>query len=144
MDITQLTSLATPRPQFDIVNFANPDMVGHTGNLSAAILAVEMIDRCLSKLTEALRDVGGTMLISADHGNIEMMRNPQNEENHTQHTTGPVPVLLVNSNSDQVMLRDGSLSDLAPTILDLMDLPQPQEMTGQTLLSSPKQLPRHG
>ena len=127
-----------------VVNYANPDMVGHTGKLSAAILAVEMIDRCLGQLIDTVHDVGGTMIISADHGNIETMRNTTTGEAHTQHTTGPVPVLLVSSNSDRLVLRDGSLSDLAPTVLHLMGLPQPPEMTGQSLLSLPKRSARHG
>jgi len=139
-----ISAIKAKRHHLIIVNYANPDMVGHTGNLPAAILAAEMIDRCLGQLVDAVRNAGGTMIISADHGNIEMMRNPENKGNHTQHTTGPVPVLLVGSNSNQTFLRNGRLSDLAPTVLDLMDLPQPQEMTGKSLLSSPKQFVRHG
>ena len=139
-----LSAIKEKQHHLIIVNYANADMVGHTGNLSAAILAVEMIDRCLGQVINAVCDADGAMIISADHGNIEMMRNQQTEEHHTQHTTGPVPVLLVNSRPDQVVLRDGSLSDLAPTVLDLMGLPQPQEMTGKSLLSSPKQSTHYG
>ena len=84
------------------------------------------------------------MVVAADHGNIEMMRDSNNDGEHTQHTTGPVPVLLVNRKPDQIALRDGSLADLAPTVLDLMGLQQPREMTGRSLLSSPEQLGGHG
>ena len=139
-----ILAIKAKRHHLIVVNYANPDMVGHTGKLSAAILAVEMIDRCLGRLIDTVHDVGGTMIISADHGNIEMMQDSQNQSAHTQHTTGPVPVLLVSSNSDRGVLRDGSLSDLAPTVLHLMGLPQPQEMTGQSLLSLPKRSVRHG
>ncbi len=118
-----------------VVNYANPDMVGHTGKLAAARQAVEMIDRCLGRLGETLRGVNGCMLITADHGNIELMRNPENNGEHTAHTTGPVPAILVNGPVGQKHMRDGSLADLAPTVLALMGLPQPAEMTGQNLLA---------
>jgi 2,3-bisphosphoglycerate-independent phosphoglycerate mutase len=131
-----------------VVNYANPDMVGHTGNLAAAIKAVEMIDKCLDRLIDALDAVGGAMLITADHGNIEMMRDPETDGRHTQHTNGPVPVLLVNrqtgQQSGQVALRDGSLSDLAPTVLALMGLAQPDLMTGGSLLAPFGQMARQG
>ncbi len=131
-----------------IVNYANPDMVGHTGNLPAAIRAVEMIDRCLGRLVEVVTAVDGRMVITADHGNIEMLRDPDGNGEFTAHTTGPVPVLVVNAphreNGEPLQLHDGSLADLAPTVLALMALPQPVQMTGRSLLAPPDQLARHG
>ncbi len=128
--------------QYDliVVNYANPDMVGHTGKLAAALLAVAMIDRCLGRLCEAVHAIDGCLLIAADHGNIELMRDPDNDGEHTAHTTGPVPVVLVNgprlANQQRNPLRDGSLADLAPTVLSLMGLGQPAQMTGRSLLTA--------
>lgn len=115
-----------------IVNYANPDMVGHTGILPAAIKAVETIDVCLGRLREAIGTAGGAMLITADHGNIEMMQDPETSQPHTAHTVGKVPALLVGGGGRA--LRDGRLADIAPTILELMQLPQPTAMTGKSLL----------
>ncbi len=114
-----------------IVNFANPDMVGHTGVLSAAIKAVETIDTCLLRLEEAVTDAGAAMLVTADHGNVEMMMDHETGQPHTAHTSFDVPVLMINHNAG---LADGSLADVAPTMLDIMGLKQPPEMTGKTLL----------
>ena len=118
-----------------VVNFANPDMVGHTGVLSAAIKAVETIDACLGKLTAAIEKSGGLMFITADHGNVELMKDPETGVPHTAHTDFDVP-LVVTGNMQQLQnlsLSDGSLSDLAPTLLQCLDLPQPAEMTGTSL-----------
>jgi len=117
-----------------IVNYANGDMVGHTGILPAAVKAAETIDACLGRLEAALQKVGGTMLVSADHGNLEMMRDPDTHERHTQHTTGPVAVVLVNGPASVTALENGRLADLAPTVLALMGLAQPADMTGHPLL----------
>jgi len=117
-----------------IVNYANGDMVGHTGVLPAAIKAAETIDACLARLEAAVTAAGGTLLISADHGNLEMMRDPATGEPHTQHTVGKVPVVLVNPPPDVTGLSDGRLADLAPTVLHLLRLPQPAEMTGRSLI----------
>jgi 2,3-bisphosphoglycerate-independent phosphoglycerate mutase len=114
-----------------VVNFANPDMVGHTGILPAAIRAVETIDACLGRLEAALREVGSVMLVTADHGNIEQMTDDGGP--HTAHTTNPVPLVLVNGAAGQA-LGDGRLADLAPTVLTLMRLPVPAAMTGRSLL----------
>ncbi|TNE61146.1 MAG: 2,3-bisphosphoglycerate-independent phosphoglycerate mutase [Alphaproteobacteria bacterium] len=114
-----------------IVNYANPDMVGHTGVLSAAIKAVETIDTCLGRLEEAIKQVGGAMFITADHGNVEMMMDHETGQPHTAHTSFDVPVLLVNSD---MAVRDGRLADMAPTMLELMQIEQPAEMTGHSLL----------
>ncbi len=118
-----------------VLNFANPDMVGHTGNLQAAIKAVETVDAALGRIAEAIRRQGGALLVTADHGNCEMMRDPETGGPHTAHTTNPVPVFLLGGNA--AGLRDGRLADLAPTLLDLMGLPQPDEMTGTSLLHDP-------
>ena len=116
-----------------VVNFANPDMVGHTGDLGAAIGACEAVDRGLGLAMEATSRAGGSMIVTADHGNCELMIDPETGDPHTAHTTNPVPLLLHGGPAGQ-RLRSGSLSDLAPTVLDLMDLPIPSAMTGRSLL----------
>jgi 2,3-bisphosphoglycerate-independent phosphoglycerate mutase len=116
-----------------VVNFANPDMVGHTGSLPAAVLACEAVDRGLGRALAALKAAGGAMLVCADHGNCEVMVDPVTGGPHTAHTTNPVPVILVGGPSG-VRLRDGRLSDIAPTLLALMGLPCPPEMTGESLI----------
>jgi 2,3-bisphosphoglycerate-independent phosphoglycerate mutase len=120
--------------EFVLINYANPDMVGHTGVLEAAIAAVEVIDAALARLAEAVLAKGGSLLITADHGNCELMVDPVSGEPHTAHTTNPVPILWVARNAIGQRLRDGSLADVAPTVLDLMGLPQPEEMTGRSLI----------
>ena len=126
---------AVEKKNFDliIVNYANGDMVGHTGILPAAIKAAEAIDGCLGQLESALRKSGGTLLISADHGNLEMMRDPDTGVPHTQHTVGKVPVVMVNPPAYINALTHGRLADIAPTVLQLLQLPQPAEMTGHSL-----------
>ncbi|KFE35153.1 2,3-bisphosphoglycerate-independent phosphoglycerate mutase [Thioclava atlantica] len=118
-----------------VVNYANPDMVGHTGSLEAAIAACEEIDRDMAKVIAALETAGGTMIVTADHGNCETMIDPETGGPHTAHTTNLVPVALVGGPKG-VHLREGRLADLAPTILDLMQLPIPEEMTGKSLIVS--------
>jgi 2,3-bisphosphoglycerate-independent phosphoglycerate mutase len=120
--------------RFDLIvlNYANPDMVGHTGSLSAAIKAVETVDTSLGRLARAIRSTGGALLVTADHGNCETMRDPDTGGPHTAHTTNPVPVVLMGAG--EVRLVDGRLADVAPTLLELMGLPQPGEMTGTSLL----------
>jgi 2,3-bisphosphoglycerate-independent phosphoglycerate mutase len=115
-----------------VLNFANPDMVGHTGKLSAAIKAVETVDTGLGKISEAIQKSGGALLVTADHGNCELMKDPVTGGPHTAHTTNPVPLLL--QGGGDVKLAEGRLADLAPTLLDLMQLPKPAEMTGVSLL----------
>jgi 2,3-bisphosphoglycerate-independent phosphoglycerate mutase len=117
-----------------ILNFANPDMVGHTGSLTAAIKAVETVDTCLGEILQALQAQGGALLATADHGNCEMMRDYTTHGPHTAHTTNPVPVVLAGSHA--VRLHDGRLADIAPTLLRLMGLAQPAEMTGQCLFDA--------
>jgi 2,3-bisphosphoglycerate-independent phosphoglycerate mutase len=116
-----------------VVNFANPDMVGHTGDLGAASRACEAVDVGLGAALEALDKVGGAMLLTADHGNCEQMRDPETGGPHTAHTLNPVPVVLIGG-PQGARLRDGRLADVAPTLLALMGLDQPPEMTGESLI----------
>ena len=117
-----------------ILNFANPDMVGHTGSLPAAIKAVETIDECVQKVVDAMLAHNGTILITADHGNCEQMIDYKTGEPHTAHTTNPVPFILVNYD-DSVKLREGGcLADIVPTLIELMGMEQPAEMTGKSLI----------
>ena len=115
-----------------IVNFANPDMVGHTGDLNAAIKAVETVDQAVGQAIAAIEQAGGAMIVTADHGNCEIMWDDAANSPHTAHSYNLVPAYLIGGQGK--ILSDGGLSDLAPTLLDLMDLPIPEEMTGQSLL----------
>jgi 2,3-bisphosphoglycerate-independent phosphoglycerate mutase len=118
--------------RFAVVNFANPDMVGHTGVIPAVVAAVEAADRCLGTVVEATHRAGGTSLVTADHGNAERMLEEDGVSPHTAHTTNPVPLILTTQGA--TLREGGELSDLAPTILDLLGLPVPAAMTGRTLL----------
>ena len=117
-----------------IINFANPDMVGHTGILDAAIKAVETVDTCVGKAVEALKEVDGQMFICADHGNAEQLVNYETGEPLTSHTTNPVPFILVNADPSYTLKEDGCLADIIPTMIELMGMEQPAEMTGKSLL----------
>ena len=117
-----------------VVNYANPDMVGHTGDLKAAMLACEAVDRGLAAVVPALHASGGAMIVTADHGNCEVMVDPLSGGPHTAHTLNPVPVALVGGPKGARLRSGGRLADLAPTLLDLMGLPKPPEMTGESLL----------
>ena len=119
-----------------VVNFANGDMVGHTGILDAAIKAVECIDQCLGRLEGAITKAGGVLLVTADHGNCERMLSPDGNQPHTAHTMNVVPLIMVNAPGWVTGLRDGRLADVAPTVLELMGLAQPDEMTGRTLIEA--------
>ena len=119
---------------FIVVNFANTDMVGHTGDLAAAIKAVETVDRCLGRIEKAIGKSGGVMLITADHGNAEQMRDAATGQPHTAHTTNLVPLILVGSRQGTTALENGKLADIAPTVLDLLGLGKPEEMTGRSLI----------
>jgi 2,3-bisphosphoglycerate-independent phosphoglycerate mutase len=116
-----------------VTNYANPDMVGHTGNLQAAMKACEAVDQGLGRVLAALEKAGGAMIVTADHGNCETMVDPVTGGPHTSHTTNPVPVILVGG-PPGARLRDGRLADLAPTLLELMGIEKPPEMTGQSLI----------
>ncbi|WP_223670702.1 2,3-bisphosphoglycerate-independent phosphoglycerate mutase [Kangiella shandongensis] len=120
--------------QYDaiICNFANPDMVGHTGNFEATVKAIEALDECIGRIVEALEKVGGEALITADHGNAEKMADADTGQAHTAHTSEPVPLLYIGRKAEPVV-TNGVLSDLAPTLLTLMDLPIPEEMTGRPI-----------
>jgi 2,3-bisphosphoglycerate-independent phosphoglycerate mutase len=134
--LTQKLVDAIRSEHFDVIvcNVANPDMVGHTGNLEAAIKAVEAVDNCLAETRKAIDQAGGEMLVTADHGNIELMVDPVSGQKHTAHTTNKVPLLF---HGRQATMKDGgSLRDIAPTMLYLLGLPQPAEMTGKPLLEA--------
>ncbi|MGP6088464.1 2,3-bisphosphoglycerate-independent phosphoglycerate mutase [Antarctobacter jejuensis] len=117
-----------------VVNYANPDMVGHTGDLQAAMKACEAVDAGLGRVVAKLEETGGALLVIADHGNCETMVDPETGGPHTAHTTNLVPVILFGG-PEGVQLRDGRLADVAPTLLQLMDLPKPEEMTGESLIA---------
>jgi 2,3-bisphosphoglycerate-independent phosphoglycerate mutase len=119
-----------------VLNYANTDMVGHTGRLDAAVEAVETVDACLGRLSGEVEQAGGTLVITADHGNAEMMRDPETGEPHTAHTLNPVPLIVVNPPKAVRHLTDGRLSDIAPTLLNLLGLPQPATMTGHSLVAA--------
>ena len=117
-----------------VINFANPDMVGHTGVQAAAIKAVEAVDECVGKAVEALKEVDGQMFICADHGNAEQLIDEETGEPFTAHTTNPVPFILVNADPAYKLREGGCLADIAPTLIELMGMQQPEEMTGKSLL----------
>jgi 2,3-bisphosphoglycerate-independent phosphoglycerate mutase len=131
-----LEAIAAHRFDVIVLNYANTDMVGHTGRLDAAVKAVETVDGCLGRLSQAIERAGGTLVITADHGNAEMMRDPQTGEPHTAHTLNPVPFIVVNPPAAIASLRDGRLCDVAPTLLDLLGLPKPAAMTGHSLIAA--------
>jgi 2,3-bisphosphoglycerate-independent phosphoglycerate mutase len=126
-------AIASGKYDLIVLNYANPDMVGHTGSLPAAIKAVETVDAGLGRIADAIQTSGGALVVTADHGNCEMMRDPQTGGPHTAHTTNPVPVLLVGARN-RALNAEGRLADIAPTLLELMELPKPKEMTGASLL----------
>jgi 2,3-bisphosphoglycerate-independent phosphoglycerate mutase len=134
-ELTEKLVNAIHGQQFDAIvcNIANPDMVGHSGILAAAIQAAEAVDVAIGKISAAVRQVGGALIITADHGNLEMMRDPITGQPHTAHTVGPVPLVYVGARNARLR-AGGALRDVAPTLLELLGLPQPAEMTGQSLL----------
>ena len=118
-----------------IINFANPDMVGHTGVEAAAIKAIEAVDECVGKAVDAIKEVDGQMFICADHGNAEQLIDGETGEPFTAHTTNPVPFILVNADPSYKLREGGCLADIAPTLIELMGMEQPKEMTGKSLLA---------
>jgi 2,3-bisphosphoglycerate-independent phosphoglycerate mutase len=134
-ELTDKAVVAIGSGKYDLVvlNFANPDMVGHTGSLEAAIKAVETVDTGLGRIADAVAAAGGALLVTADHGNCELMRDPETGGPHTAHTTNVVPVMLAGVSGAR--LDNGRLADVAPTLLALMGIDQPAEMTGRSLLA---------
>ncbi|MGV3593040.1 MAG: 2,3-bisphosphoglycerate-independent phosphoglycerate mutase, partial [Gammaproteobacteria bacterium] len=135
IEVTDKLVAAIRNREYDVIicNFANGDMVGHTGVLDAAIRAVEVVDACLGRIIDALLAVDGQCLITADHGNVEQMLDETTGQPLTSHTNGPVPLIYVGKRKLK-LAPDGSLCDVAPTLLKLMDLPQPAEMSGRSLV----------
>ena len=133
-EVTEKVIEAIKSEKYDsiILNYANPDMVGHTGNLEAAIKAIETIDTCVGKVVSAMKEKNGVIIITADHGNAEQMIDYTTGDPHTAHTTNVVPLILVGM--DNVKVKSGKLADLAPTLLDIMGLEKPEEMTGESLI----------
>ena len=137
-EVTEHLTEAILAEKYDliIVNYANGDMVGHSGKLDATIKAIETIDVCLDKIHSSIKEANGILLITADHGNVECMFDAENNNFHTSHTTNPVPFVLVANNlfNSKLTLSKGNLSDIAPTIVKLMQIKQPEEMTGKSLI----------
>jgi 2,3-bisphosphoglycerate-independent phosphoglycerate mutase len=134
-ELTDALVVAIRSNKYDaiICNYANGDMVGHTGDFDAAVKAVEAVDKCLQQIVAATEEAGAELLITADHGNVEQMLDPKTNQPLTSHTSGPVPLVYVGTSGRQ-FISNGSLSDLAPTLLSLLDMPVPEEMTGKILL----------
>ena len=130
-----MASLEAKSHDLLVINFANPDMVGHTGDLAAAVAAVETVDACIGELVAAIEAVEGQMLLTADHGNCELMWDNKAQSPHTAHTTNLVPLILINGN-DGTNLTDGRLADIAPSLLAMMGINQPAHMTGKTLFTA--------
>jgi len=121
------------QPRFGIINFANPDMVGHTGVIPAAIAAIETVDACLGEVVRTVRDSGGALIITADHGNADNMLEPDGSPN-TAHSLNPVPLIVVGGPEGAALREGGILADVAPTVLQLLEIGQPPAMTGRSLL----------
>ena len=135
-EVTDKVVEALENDKYDVIilNFANTDMVGHTGSLPAAIKAVEAVDECVGRIVKIIEEKKGNLLITADHGNAEQMIDYATGEPHTAHTTNPVPIILITENQTIRLKENGKLADLAPTMLDLMGIEKPKEMTGESLL----------
>ena len=135
-EVTEKVLEAIKQDKYDniILNFANTDMVGHTGNLNAAIKAVEAVDKCVGEIVNLIEEKHANLIITADHGNAEQMIDYKTGEPHTAHTTNPVLIVLITDNKEYKLKQNGKLADLAPTMLDLMNLRKPEEMTGESLI----------
>jgi 2,3-bisphosphoglycerate-independent phosphoglycerate mutase len=136
-EVTQrvLDDIKSEQSHLIVVNYANGDMVGHTGVVEAATQAVEKVDACVGRVVEATLAKGGSLVVTADHGNCEQMIDPVTGGPHTAHTTYDVPLIVVEAGLEEKQLREGGrLADIAPTVLELMGLPKPEEMTGESLL----------
>jgi len=128
-----VAAIETRRYDAIVCNYANGDMVGHTGSLPATIAAVETVDACLTRVLESARKADARIVVTADHGNCEMMIDPETGGPHTAHTTSPVPIVVVDPDGDRPMRSGGALSDVGPTLLTMLGLEQPKEMTGTDL-----------
>jgi 2,3-bisphosphoglycerate-independent phosphoglycerate mutase len=128
-----LNALGDPKYGFILVNFANPDMVGHTGIMDAAIKAIETVDDCIGKIAKKALEMDVAMLLTADHGNAEVMENKKTHQPQTAHTTNPVPFIIID-NKKYNLKETGALSDIAPTVLDIMGIEKPQEMSGVSMI----------
>ena len=141
LTISCSNAIKTGQYSFVVINFANPDMVGHTGNMAAAIKAIETVDSCIGKIVNATGEMGGSILITADHGNAELMKGPDGEP-WTAHTINKVPLIFIEGEKrkipnmgNEIYLRENAgLADIAPTLLQLLNLPIPKEMTGKSLI----------
>ena len=129
-----LKALENPEYGFILVNFANPDMVGHTGVFDAAVKAIATVDKCVGKIADKAKEMGVTMLLTADHGNAECMEDPVTHKPFTAHTTNPVPFLVINDKDVKELRSSGALCDVAPTVLDILGIEKPKEMTGESLI----------
>ncbi|EKE02525.1 MAG: hypothetical protein ACD_20C00372G0003 [uncultured bacterium] len=129
-----IEALKSKKYQFILVNFANPDMVGHTGKLDATVKALETIDNLLNQIVNTVKQVDAVMLLTSDHGNAECMEDPKTHEPFTAHTTNPVPLILINYDQEASLKEGGNLADVAPTILDILEIQKPEEMTGNSLI----------
>ena len=130
-----IEELNTGKVDTVILNFANPDMVGHTGNVEAVMAACQAVDNCTGQIVNKVLELDGAVLITADHGNADLLVNPETGAPHTAHTVNPVPFILISNDLKDVKLRtDGKLADLTPTMLDLLGIEKPAEMTGETLI----------
>jgi 2,3-bisphosphoglycerate-independent phosphoglycerate mutase len=136
LEVTERVIQEIQSDKYDVIilNYANADMVGHTGVLDAAIRAITTLDECIGRVLEAVLDRGGAAIITADHGNAEEMQVPETGEPITAHSTGPVPLILVDPDLRGARLEPGALKDIAPTMLYLLGIPQPAEMTGHILV----------
>ncbi|MGL5749661.1 MAG: sulfatase-like hydrolase/transferase, partial [Paraclostridium sp.] len=132
-----LSAIDEDKYDFIVLNYANPDMVGHTGVIEAAVKAVEEVDTCVGKVVDKILEKGGVALITADHGNAELMQDPETKTTITAHSTNPVPFIVVGEELKSSKLKeDGRLSDIAPTVLDIMGLEKPEEMTGESIIEN--------
>ena len=136
-----LARLNAANDDFLLVNFANPDMVGHTGSLPAAVKAVSVVDACAGQLVAAVLDKGGAAIVTADHGNCERMTDPLTGAAHTYHTVAPVPLFVLAADTYYDLRSWGRLADVAPTVLDLLGISPPPVMTGKSLIRARRSLP---
>jgi 2,3-bisphosphoglycerate-independent phosphoglycerate mutase len=135
VEVTDALVEAIEGGEFDLIvcNYANPDMVGHTGDFAAAVQAIEAIDRALGRIIQAVNSRQGELLLTADHGNADQMRDPESGQPHTAHSSNPVPLIYMGRAGE--LAQGGALCDIAPTLLTILGLEQPQEMTGRSLLN---------